>query len=343
MEREFIVAGARHGHVNGAASTLAAEGWRCLGVADDDPTLAEPLAERLGCDYLKDIGSLLSKRPAPLVLTAEINSRKWEVAVEALKAGSHVLADKPLATDIKQLEQIQSEAEQAGKGVWALFTLRYSGLVRALKSLVDAGDLGAVVSVEAVRPHRLNPDSRPDWMFRPEEYGGVLNDLACHDIDAYLWLCGRLPEWVKAEERSTRFKDLGRGEISDIGVALMGGPDAPFGCFRADWLTPDAYPKHGDCRMRVVGTAGTAELFYEGEPSNPAGATLVVFTDKDAPRKIEPEPVKAGMAAELTRYLEEGEPMTLSSEECLRSSGVTLLAAESARSGELVHINPERL
>lgn len=343
MKREFSVAGVRHGHIVGAARRLAELGWHCVGVADEDPQLARPLASELDTDYLEDTTGFITSRPAPLVLTAEVNGSKWEIVTAALRAGSHVLADKPLATTIDQIERICTESTLAGKNVWVLFTIRYNGFARALKRLVDAGELGEVVSVEAARPHRLNPDSRPDWMFRPDDYGGVLNDLACHDMDMYLWLGGKVPQWVRAEERSTRFRDLDRGRIADFGAAMMGGGEAPAGYFRADWLTPGEYPQHGDCRLRVVGTEGTAELFYAGEPSASGEACLVAYSDREPPHKLKAEPVERSLETELAAHLEHGEAMTLSPEDCIRSSTLAVFARQSVLTGETFTISPGRI
>lgn len=342
FEREFTVAGVRHGHILSAAREVAALGWRCIGVADDDPAMAQPLAAELGAEYSKDAAELAAKRPAPLLLCADINARKWLVVTAALAAGANVLVDKPLATGIEQLERIRTQATLSGKGVWVMFTLRYSGPMRALKDTVASGELGAIAAIEAVRPLRLKPKARPAWMFEPALYGGVLNDLACHDIDAYLWLTGAAPKWVKAEERTTRFMNLERGSITDTAVALMGG-GAPYGYFRADWLTPAAYPQHGDCRTRIVGSAGAAELFHAGLPDAPGQPVLIVYSDSQPPRKVPAACAPQSLVHELAGHLAEGAPMALSSEESIRSSLLTLLAVQSARSGQLLAIPQGRL
>src|SRR3989442_838428 len=103
--------------------------------------------------------------------------------------------------------------------------------------------------------------------FERERYGGLLNDLAVHDIDAALLFTGLTSGTVT-------------GVVVDgvYGVATLSGPRALITA-GVDWLTPAGSPMHGDYRMKLVGTEGTAELLW-------ARKRLVLTTNDAAPHDV---------------------------------------------------------
>ncbi|MBN1809276.1 MAG: Gfo/Idh/MocA family oxidoreductase [Planctomycetes bacterium] len=331
----FLICGAQHEHVVSMARGLVRAGWTCAAVTEALPdAIAAPLANELSCPLISDPAPLLNSGTINLVVTASINAQKPDCVVAALSAGIDVFADKPLAVDMAGLQRIHAAAAN-GRNVWAWFSLRYEPASHLLRKMILDGDIGRPLAVEAVRPHRLSPASRPDWMFDDSLYGGVLNDLVCHDIDLYLWLTDALPEWIAATEYSTRFPSE-RGSITDLALVMTGGSGAA-GCFRGDWLTPGRYPAHGDCRFRVVGTEGTAEIRWAGPTLDPGPPDIVLYSDRSAPVRIDPAgfPVP-DLFQELTDCISMGRPMILTSSDVFRSTSLTLLARESARSGRTV-------
>src|SRR5699024_10594324 len=110
--------------------------------------------------------------------------------VAALRAGAHVLADKPLCTSLDQLETIRSAAEESDRHVSIVFENRFSPGTLALRRLLEDGVLGAIAMVASTGPHKLNQDARPAWFLDPATYGGIAGDLPIHDIDLVLNLAG---------------------------------------------------------------------------------------------------------------------------------------------------------
>ncbi len=226
---------------------------------------------------------------------------------------------------MKDLRRVERAMKRSKRKAWALLTLRYSPACRALKDVVDSGELGRLVSAAGFRPHRLSPEGRPRWMFNDRKYGGVIVDLLCHDIDLFLWLARARPERVSAREGSFRHRG-----IADCGAVFLELKGGVTGLFRADWLTPRAYPAHGDCRFFVAGTEGSAELRFAGDPLNVGGSELIVYSDHRAPEKAELPSDFPSFYEELARFVEGGPEPVLRSREVIESMRATVAARESA-------------
>ncbi len=349
VQKRFCILGCQHGHISSVINGLAGLGWELEFIADRDPWLAEKLCEKHGAPLEKDWRRALRKSSSAVAAVAAVNCAKGEMIEAALLAGKHVVADKPLVIEMKDLRRVERAIKKSKRKAWALLTLRYSPACRALKALVDSGELGEMVSAAGFRPHRLGPENRPRWMFNDRKYGGVIVDLLCHDIDFFLWLAGSRAQKVSASEGSFRHKG-----IADCGTVFLKLTRGVTGLFRADWLTPREYPAHGDCRFFVTGTEGSAELRFAGDPLNVGGAPrraqdaavsspnggaeLIVYSDRRAPEKVELVSGFPSFYEEFTRFAEGGEEPVLKSGQVIESMRATIAARESAKKGRPVRI-----
>ena len=335
--RRFCILGCQHGHINSAINGLKGLGWEIEFIADSDPWLARELCERHGAPLEKDWRKALKNSSSAVAGVAPVNCEKGKVIEAALLAGKHVVADKPLVIEKDDLRRVERAMKKSGKRAWALFTLRYSPACRALKKLLDSGEVGKMVSAAGFRPHRLRPENRPRWMFNDRKYGGVIVDLLCHDIDLFLWLARARPEEVSAREGSFRYEG-----IADCGAVFVALKNGVTGLFRTDWLTPRAYPAHGDCRFFLSGTEGSAELRFAGDPLSVGGAELIVYSDRRAPEKVELPSGFPSFYEELARFLEGGEEPVLKSADVIESTRVTVAARESAKKARAVRFKSRR-
>ena len=124
--------------------------------------------------------------------------------------------------------------------------------------LVEAGAIGEVVHLTGFGPHRLNRPLRPPWFFDPARTGGILCDLASHQIDQFLYLTGASDAEVVASTVANR-ANPGDPELEDYGEVLL-RTEGTTGFFRVDWYTPDGLPTWGDGRLAVLGTEGFLEI-----------------------------------------------------------------------------------
>ncbi|MGI5499914.1 Gfo/Idh/MocA family protein [Lentzea sp. CA-135723] len=309
----LAVAGAAHPHVSYVLDELALRtDVQLVGVSDPDPSLARSL----GVPAYRDHLSLLAAERPDVVAVAGIYSERGAVVADSLRAGAHVLADKPLCTKLSSLDDIARAQDETGRSVSLLLEKRGHPGTLAARSLLAEGTLGALTLVAASAPHKLNRDSRPSWFLDPGTYGGVIGDLAVHDIDLVLWLSGAL-----------------EGTVSAVGgrwhgaVLLRAGDVAA--TIEVSWLTPASAPWHGDYRMRLTGTSGTADLLWSREE-------LVAETHDRPLWSVALPGGERPAAAALDAFVAGVEP-PISTAASLLATRIALLAQDSADNSGVVH------
>ncbi|HET6987077.1 MAG TPA: Gfo/Idh/MocA family oxidoreductase [Kribbella sp.] len=317
----LAVIGASHAHVRYALDevTLRAD-LTLVAVADPDPETAGRYAGEFDVPAYDDHRRLLDELRPDVVMVAGIYAERAEAIVDSLRAGAHVLADKPLCTTLAELEAIETAQHETGRFVSLLLEKRNYPETLAARALLADGSLGELVQVASTGPHKLNRPTRPDWFLTRKGYGGILGDLAVHDIDLVLLLSGA------TEGTVTGLAD------SDPEFALYGSLLLRAGSIAAtievNWLTPAASPYHGDYRMRLTGTEGTAELFW-------AQNKLIAATTERPPWQVELPP-RRRPAADAFDALSAGLEPETSTAAGFAATRVALLAQESADAGGVV-------
>jgi predicted dehydrogenase len=151
--------------------------------------------------------------------------------------------------------------------------------------LVREGAIGRVVQTAGFGPHRLNRDIRPSWFFDPTRYGGILADIASHQIDQFLAFTGSTDARIVASTVGL-FDDPRQGGFENFGEILLRS-DRACGYCRVDWFTPDGLPTWGDGRLIITGTEGSMELRkyidIEGRP----GTDHIFLSDRNGTRHID--------------------------------------------------------
>lgn len=206
-----------------------------------------------------DLDAVLDDPSIDLVLIAAIPADRADLAIKAMEAGKDVMSDKPGCTDLTQLSEIKEVQARTGR-IWSVdFSERFEvpSVTRAAE-LVQAGEIGIVVQTVGLGPHRLNRATRPGWFFDRARYGGVLTDIASHQIDQFLYFTGSTDAEITMASVGN-FANPSDSGLQDFGqIALQS--DTGHGYIRVDWYTPDALPNWGDGRLTILGTEGTIEL-----------------------------------------------------------------------------------
>ncbi len=192
-----------------------------------------------------------------LVVTAAIPSERPAIAIDAMRAGKDVLADKPGATTAAQVDELERVCAQTRRRYTVLFSERLgSPAMLHAQSLVESGRIGAVVHTVGLGPHTLTLDRRPVWFFDADRYGGILVDIGSHQVDQFLAFTGASGAAVLAA--TVRAHDEHRG-VELLGEMLLAS-DTATGYARVDYLTPAGLGAWGDVRFTVVGTDGYIEV-----------------------------------------------------------------------------------
>ncbi len=101
--------------------------------------------------------------------------------------------------------------------------------------------------------------TRPEWFFDPARYGGILCDIGCHQIEAFLSFAGTDNASV-TESHVANYNHKEHPGLQDFGEMHLVADNGATGYFRLDWLTPKASEVWGDGRTIILGTEGYIEL-----------------------------------------------------------------------------------
>jgi predicted dehydrogenase len=182
-------------------------------------------------------------------------SQHAEVAIAALRAGKHVLVEKPMALDGAAADAVIAEAERSGRILMSAQVVRFIPDYRAGADLVKSGSLGGVRS--AFLRRRCAAPAWSRWLSDPTVSGGGVFDLLIHDIDFCIHLFGS-PSAISA----TGFEDLPRGIdtiVAELHYAGIGSVTVQGG-----WHHPLMYPF--SMEYTIVADGGTLEYNSSGRP-----------------------------------------------------------------------------
>ena len=155
------------------------------------------------------------------------------ISIAALRAGKHVLVEKPMTLNPAEADELMDAAHGAGRLLMAAQVLRFFPSYRALRTELGSGAYGTVRS--ALFRRRCAAPAWNKWLGDPSKSGGGVFDLLIHDFDYSLHLFGP-PNAVSA----TGYEDLPSG-IDQI-TALLHYPAGPQVVITGGWHHPKAYP-----------------------------------------------------------------------------------------------------
>ena len=222
-------------------------------LCDLEGAKARALADRFGVpDAFTDVEELLDARVCDAVIVATPNHLHEPHVLSALRAGVHVLCERPLALNTRGVERVLAAATKAGARVVVGNNHRFRSDVQALAGFVRSGELGRVTGVRA---GALVPRAPQGWRRRrAESGGGAFLELGFNLLDLALWVAGGpAAERVSAHMR----RGAGADAVEDamlVGVECAGGLSVGFD---GAWDYVGERERHW---FEVHGTAGTARL-----------------------------------------------------------------------------------
>ena len=172
-----------------------AAGAEVVALCGRDPGKTRSVAEREGVPLgTADVGELIDS--ADVVVVASPPDAHGAHVEAALRAGRHVLCEKPVSRSALEAEALAALAAETPGAVTAVnFPMRWLGPLAALRGAVAEGRIGAVRAVTAVVTHGFGAEpATEDGLSPSAEFGG-----ASHAVDAALWLAGDEPERVSGE------------------------------------------------------------------------------------------------------------------------------------------------
>ena len=159
-----------------------------------DPQKSEALAKTYGIPRAADEAAILGDPTIDIIDICTPNPHHFETAKAALRAGKHVLCEKPLTVTAAEARELAELAKASGLTCGVVFNNRYLAPVMRAKQLIDEGRLGRILSFDFSYKHNscIGPDRRVGWKQTAEAGGGTLFDLGPHVIDLCHFLCGKV-------------------------------------------------------------------------------------------------------------------------------------------------------
>ena len=228
---------------------------RVVSVAARDPARARAFAQKQGIPRFHETYDALIQDPEiDAVYNPLPNSLHALWSIRALRAGKHVLCEKPLASNAEEARQMAAAAVESGRVLIEAFHYRYHPLAARMKQIVDGGELGTIRYLEA---HFCVPLLLPgDIRYRYDLAGGATMDVGCYAVNVLRYLAGAEPTVTTAEAR------LASAQVDRFMRAELRFPDGRTGrivCSLFSWVL---------FRSRVIVRGDLGELRVDG-PFNP--------------------------------------------------------------------------
>lgn len=205
---------------------------------------------------------LAAGKIADVMIVATQDNDHFQHCTGALAAGYNVLLEKPIATRVAEVLQIERLAGQLDRRVMVCFVLRFAAFYRKVKEIIDSGALGEIVSIQAdegVGPwHQAHSFVRGHWAVTGKSSPMIISKC-CHDMDIIHWLIGRRCLQV-ASFGSLEFFRPQRAPAGAPGRCTDGcpvGDTCPFNAVRYStdmrfpWLTM-IYDRAGDAKREEI-------------------------------------------------------------------------------------------
>jgi len=203
------------------AGAFTQDGSQVVAVARANRSRAAAFAQANGIDRAyASVDDLVADPDVDAIYVCTPNHLHRQHALSAIRAGKHVLCEKPLAISSEDAADIVGEATRRGILLAVPYYRRFYPVVERLHEIVQSGRLGTLVSAQAVchgwfqpPPETAQSAERPAWRTRRETSGGgTLTDIGSHRIDLLCWLLGepvavsataqRILAWYDGEDQA---------------------------------------------------------------------------------------------------------------------------------------------
>ncbi len=250
--------------------------------------------------------------------------------IDALRAGKHVLLEKPMARTVAECDRIIAMAEKTGRILMIGHTCRFNPRYALAQERIAAGEIGRIVSMYA---RRNIPAERSRTVL--EKIGPLLGD-GIHDTDLMLWMSKARIETVYALEHNVRGL-----KNPDIGWAMYRFDSGAIGVIENVWMLPAGTPFRIHEQMEIIGTKGA--IYIHGNDTNLVVQGLQGIDCPDTFYWPQVHGVTAGaLRTEISYFVDcvaRGAPPTVITPQEARSAVAATSAAEkSARTGKTVRL-----
>ncbi len=256
----FSVIGINHGHILGMVDALTEGGGQMVAVYSKEPELLPDFTRRFpNARVAKSEAEILEDTSIQLVASAAIPVDRAPLGIRVMQSGKDFMTDKPGILTFDQLKEVKKVQKKTNRIYSIVYSERLSNPASVKAGeLILSGAIGKVIQTLGMGPHRMRPDTRPNWFFDPAKAGGILCDIGSHQCDQFLF-------YTNSKQAEVSFSQIGNfnnpkyPQYSDFGDMSVRSPHAT-GYIRIDWFTPEGLATWGDGRTFILGTEGYIEM-----------------------------------------------------------------------------------
>ncbi|MFQ5849354.1 MAG: Gfo/Idh/MocA family protein [Candidatus Binatia bacterium] len=180
-----------------------------------------------------------------------------ELSIQALRAGKHVICEKPMALRPQDASRMMQTAAEVKRHLYIGHTRRFDWRWLHMREQIGAGRIGEAVAVR--RTERCwGAFPRGDWHWDAARSGGVMMDLGVHVADLFAWFLDAEPSDVYAKALAVREEAKEHG-CFDFGIIQVGFPGGKRGTMEVSWAHPKEYAPFYST-TEVIGTRGKLTL-----------------------------------------------------------------------------------
>lgn len=283
----------------------------------------------------RDVREMLWSNEIEVVMVGLPNHLHHPVAIEALKAGKHVVIEKPLALSLEQGQDILQTARQSGRQVAYAENICFIPKYVKAKEIAESGQLGKIRFIKEIEKH---DGPHTPWFYKREPAGGgALMDMGCHSIEFARWILGKpevksvwafMDNWMHrpgAHPKPT--------ELEDHAVLHLEFQNGASALLESGWTLKGGMVSEA----QLHGTMGVlhCELLQEG-------AGMKMYTDRSGWKSVDADWHRQnGYPQELAHFLdclEGGKAPSESAEDGLKVLEIMLAAYYSAGTGKKINL-----
>jgi predicted dehydrogenase len=224
---------------------------------DDITYIKKHPAAHAQMQIYENYDEMLEKADLDLVVICLPYAWNAPAAIKAGKLGIHVISDKPAATTLSDLDELESVFLSGRPRYSSLLNMRALPNFLAARQAVKEGKIGEPILISSQKSYKFGKE-RP-WFYKDRKiYGGTIPWIGIHAIDFMRWVSGQEYSAVAAVHGNKAHPDYpGCQDYASVLFRLKNGGTA---ISHQDYLRPASAPTHGDDRLRVAGTDGVLEV-----------------------------------------------------------------------------------
>jgi predicted dehydrogenase len=327
----FAAIGMNHGHINSQVEAVKRGGGELVSYFAREPELAAQFGRRNpDAKLARSEAEILEDPSIQLVVAAPIPNERAGLGIRVMQAGKDYMSDKPGVTTLEQLAEVRRVQAETRRIYSIMYSERFENRATVKAGdLVKAGAIGDVIQTIGLGPHRMNAPTRPAWFFDRDAYGGIICDIASHQLDQFLFFTGSTSGEILAAQVGNLHHPQYPG-LEDFGDLMVHG-NRGSGYVRVDWFTPDGLPTWGDGRLTVLGSQGYIEIRKNVDIGGRPGGSHLFLVDGKGVQYIDSSDVELPYGEQLVDDVVDRTETSMSQEHCFLATELALRAQAAAR------------